>query len=151
MVLADASKCNSVTIPVCKVLTSANQSHRYKDTQGTLFYNPAQLNGQAVYAAAYMIQSSPSMICPYYNDTTSYRSSTGLEYYVVCGGQYSNGMDIAGGGSTTSKFPELMHQQVSDYLLKHVLTYARSCGVHRHVVSLKIPRSPRMLPLTILP
>lgn len=93
----------------------ANHSHRYRDNQGTLFYNPATLNGQAVYAAAYMIQSSPSMICPYFNDTISYRSSTGLAYYVVCGGQYNNGIDISGGGSTSSKLSELTCHQLVSY------------------------------------
>jgi len=77
------------------------RSHRDKDTQGTLFYNSAQLNSQPVYAAAYMVQSSPSMICPYFNDTASYRSSTGLGYYIVCGGQYNNGVDIVVNGLTT--------------------------------------------------
>jgi hypothetical protein len=112
VVPAGASKC-SATIPHLLDTDLVNRSHRYKDTQGTLFANAATLNSQPVYAAAYMIQSSPSMICPYYNNTISYRSSTGLAYYVVCGGQYSNGIDIAGGGSTTSKLPELMCHQSS--------------------------------------
>lgn len=71
-----------------------DHSNRYRDTQGTLYYNGSSSNGLPVYAAAYMIQSSPSMICPYYNGTASYRSSTGLAYYIVCGGQYTNGIDI---------------------------------------------------------
>ena len=80
-----------------------------------------------------MIQSSPSMICPYFNDTISYRSSTGLAYYVVCGGQYNNGIDITGGGSTTSKLLELACHQGRLYLAKHVnpsqvLRRASLCG-----------------------
>lgn len=110
MVLAGVSKCSAM-IPGLRNIDLFNHSHRYKDTQGTLFANTGTLNSQPVYAAAYMIQSSPSMICPYYNNTISYKSSTGLAYYVVCGGQYSNGIDIAGGGSTTSKLPELMRHQ----------------------------------------
>lgn len=132
MVLADASECSAISAG-SNITNTATHSHRYKDNQGTLFYNPATLNTQPVYAAAYMIQSSPSMICPYFNDTISYRSSTGLAYYVVCGGQYNNGIDITGGGSTTSKLLELACHQGRLYLAKHVnpsqvLRRASLCG-----------------------
>jgi len=127
--LVDASECSAI-IAGLKNTNIANHSHRYKDNQGTLFYNPATLNTQPVYAAAYMIQSSPSVICPYFNDTISYRSSTGLAYYVICGGQFNNGIDVTGGGSTTSKLPELVSR-----IWKSVLTQVRSCGLHCRVVS----------------
>ena len=135
-------------MPGIKNVNIADHSHRYKDTQGSFYSNAgATLNGQPVYAAAYMIQSSPSMICPYFNDTISYRSSTGLAYYVVCGGQYNNGIDITGGGSTTSKFPERTPRRYY-CILKSSLTQDRSRSMHCSVVSLSIPRSPRVLPLT---
>lgn len=97
-------------------LTLRVPSNRYKDTQGSLFYNPNQLNGQVVYAAAYMVQSSPSMICPYYNATAGYRSSTGLAYFVVCGGQYLNGVDM---GSAT---PNSEFERCRQKLIRGVLT-----------------------------
>lgn len=149
MAPAGASKCGAMISGPLNTNT-LGYSHRYKDTQGTLFYNSASLNGQPVYAAAYMIQSSPSMLCPYYNDTISYRSSTGLAYYVVCGGQYSNGIDVTGGGSTTSKLSELMCYR-NCFVLKSALTQARSCGMHCRVVSSKMPREPDVSPLTKLP
>jgi len=89
----------------------ANYSHRYKDTQGTLYYNgsTAPNSGPQIYAAAYMVQSSPSMLCPYYNDSASYRSSTGLGYYVACGASYFTGTDIAQTRTTSKSSVLLLH------------------------------------------
>jgi hypothetical protein len=98
--------CRQVLVSLCERTDQDHHSNRYKDQQGSLFYNGGnQVNTQPVYAAAYMIQSSPSVICPYYNGTGSYKSSTGLAYNVVCGGAYDNGIDI-NSASATSETPK---------------------------------------------
>jgi hypothetical protein len=104
-------------------------SERYRDSQGSLYYNSAQVSGQAVYAAAYMIQSSPSLICPYYNNTASYKSSNTLGYYIVCGGQYSNGMDIDAPASTNTPSKALI-----SWCMHGKLTCARSCFLYSCLV-----------------
>jgi hypothetical protein len=107
-----------------------HDSHRYRDLQGTLAYSGGSLNSQVIYAAAYMIQSSPSLICPYYNNTGSYKSSNSLAYYIVCGGQYSNGMDIDAPASTNTPSKILR-----SWSLRGKLTCARSCFLYSCLVS----------------
>jgi hypothetical protein len=98
-------------------------SHRYKDFQGNLYYNGSTASGNTpIYAAAYMVQSSPSMICPYYNDTAAYRSSTGLGYYIACGALYYTGTDIST-TQTTSKSHALSGRGKLE-IIRNVLTSA---------------------------
>jgi hypothetical protein len=104
-------------------------SERYRDSQGSLYYNGSTANAQSVYAAAYMIQGSPSLICPYYNNTSLYKSSNTLAYYIVCGGQYSNGMDIDAPASTNTPSKAL-----TSWFRHGKLTCARSCFLYSCLV-----------------
>jgi hypothetical protein len=78
--------------------------HHYNGTQGALLAasttSPSNADGWSpgnVYAAAYMIQSSPSMICPYY-DRASLTGSASNVYQIVCGYYYTG----AGYGSIST-------------------------------------------------
>ena len=46
-----------------------------------------------VYAAAYMIQYSPILLCPSQDGNTNYTSAGGRQYTVICGGYYDGGID----------------------------------------------------------
>ena len=61
-------------------------SHFYNGTQGTYAYagSGATLGSEAVYAAAYMVQPNPALVCPYYHQQY-YTDGNGNTYYVVCG------------------------------------------------------------------
>jgi hypothetical protein len=135
-VLEGASKCIG---PILGLQSTdiVNHSHRYKDFQGSLYYNGSTVGGLQVYGAAYMVQSSPSMICPYFNDTAAYRSGTGLGYYIACGALYYTGTDIST-TRTTSKSPELLGCCNLD-IFRSLLISARHCVVHNRMVILNVP------------
>lgn len=82
-------------------------SNHYKDTQGNLYPNSSNIVANTynnpIYASAYVIQFSPSMVCPYYNNTNSYTSSAGTAYAILCGNEFNNLADMAGGGAASSK------------------------------------------------
>jgi hypothetical protein len=56
-------------------------------------------NDRLVFAAAYMLQPSPGLVCSYF-DGQDYTSSTGVAYAVVC-----DGADYIGNGGTFSRLP----------------------------------------------
>ena len=62
------------------------RSHFYRDTQGTLGPATAQIAGQTVYAAAYLLQASPGTLCPFY-DGQNFTSDAGVTYTIRCGYQ----------------------------------------------------------------
>jgi hypothetical protein len=69
-------------------------SHRYKDAQGTLYLNNSVTYDYApVYAAAYIIQYSPILLCPSQDGNTNYTSAAGRSYTIVCAGYYDGGVD----------------------------------------------------------
>ena len=69
-------------------------SHRYKDAQGTLYINNSVTYDYApVYAAAYIIQYSPILLCPSQDGNTNYTSAAGRSYTIVCAGYYDGGVD----------------------------------------------------------
>jgi len=82
------------------ILTAS--SHFLNNTQGALYTN-ANLGGQAVYAAAYLLQASPGTLCPFY-DGKSFTSNTGVLYTIRCGyqGKVGGGYPYASALSTTS-------------------------------------------------
>lgn len=55
-------------------------SHRFQGTQGNLTYNTVTVQ----YAAAYLLQASPTQLCPYYNNTI-YSDPSGNQWQVYCG------------------------------------------------------------------
>lgn len=73
-------------------------SHRYQGTQGSLFYNTATVQ----YAAAYLLQSSPTQLCPYYNNT-AYTDPVGNVWQIFCGFNVADGPAVV---STTSAMGE---------------------------------------------
>lgn len=80
-----------------------SRSHFYRDTQGALGPATAQLNGQTVYAAAYLLQASPGTLCPFY-DNKNFTSDAGVTYTIRCGyqGKTGGGAPYASVVSTTS-------------------------------------------------
>jgi hypothetical protein len=46
-----------------------------------------------IYAAAYIIQYSPSLLCPSQDGNTNYTSASGRSYTIVCAGYYDGGVD----------------------------------------------------------
>jgi hypothetical protein len=56
------------------------------DTQGALSAATAQLGGQNVYGAAYLIQAAPGTLCPFYDGTT-FTDAWGGTFVVRCGYQ----------------------------------------------------------------
>jgi hypothetical protein len=64
-----------------------------------------------VYAAAYIIQPSPNLPCNYYNSTANYVSAAGQSYSVICGAEFTGGVDISSSGNTPSK--ELIYLKVN--------------------------------------
>ena len=65
-------------------------------TQGGLTAASAQLNGQPVYASAFILQGSPGTLCPLY-DGQYFTDAQGITYLVKCGYQPNTAV---GGGST---------------------------------------------------
>lgn len=78
-------------------------SHFLKDTQGTLA-TTATLGGQAVYAAAYILQASPGTLCPFYDGQNFTSNPGGVTYTIRCGyqGKVGAGYPYASQISTTS-------------------------------------------------
>jgi hypothetical protein len=67
-----------------------------------LYYNNSMTFDSApVYAAAYMIQYSPILLCPAQDGNTNYTSAGGRQYTVICGGYYDGGID-SGNAATSS-------------------------------------------------
>lgn len=68
--------------PVRKFITNLMlfNSHRFQGQQGSLFYNTAT----AQYAAVYLLQASPTQLCPFYNNAR-YTDPAGNVWQVFCG------------------------------------------------------------------
>jgi len=54
-----------------------------------------------------MIQASPNIPCPYYQNTANYVSAGGQKYFVICGAEFGGGTDIAAFDKSPSK--EVIH------------------------------------------
>jgi hypothetical protein len=50
-----------------------------------------------------MIQASPNLPCPYYQNTANYVSAAGQKYSVICGAEFGGGTDIATLNNSPSK------------------------------------------------
>ncbi|KAM0717693.1 hypothetical protein Q7P37_007545 [Cladosporium fusiforme] len=96
-----ASRVNCVAFTYTGTITGPGDGSgrcfaHYRDFQGSLYFNGStSLDGQKVYASAYMFQSSPSMVCPYFNNTAMYTTSSGQAWFVICGGEYTPGGAIS--------------------------------------------------------
>lgn len=42
-----------------------------------------------------MIQASPNLPCPHYQNTANYVSAAGQKYSVICGAEFGGGADMA--------------------------------------------------------
>lgn len=90
-------------------------SYRLNGQQGTRYYNntcyasdqttctPLVNTANNVYAAAYLLQSSPTLLCPYYNGQY-YTDPSGVTYYIMCGYSVANPHQYASGYSTGNDF-----------------------------------------------
>jgi hypothetical protein len=57
-----------------------------------------------------MIQASPNLPCPYYQNTANYVSAAGQKYSVICGVEFGGGADMVSFDKTPSK--EVIYQRV---------------------------------------